>query len=438
MQRKRKIANTINLKNRKQNKMRGTVKVGLDKKCLRLQFPSEVSQKIWGVRQKYLALGLSNTPENMAIAQQLASKAQIDLLSDNLDITLERYKPFPLKKTSEQIKSKNPELMELYTEFIETVVKPDVDQVTYRHYKVSYGNQIKLCSSADIVTDSTKIFDTLRRSTTPQQVRIILDVLHNLLEWCKRREIVSRDTYNPYKDYKQDAPGKSKKAKPRHIIEQGLVEDDDFRGYSPEEAEHIVHALALRGHTKNLYSSLVLFLFLTGCRPSEATGLEWQDVSEDYKVITFRRVLCNKTKEEKGLKTKRFGKEKRTFNCRDRLQNLLKNLRENQDNPNPKSKVFVTKEGKPVSWGNFYHVWSGSDDKEYHTDGVIEKLIKEGKLRFYLKPYATRHSFITWQLANGMTPATVAKLVGNSPEMIYKHYVSADENLTPAFELQVF
>jgi hypothetical protein len=34
-----------------------------------------------------------------------------------------------------------------------------------------------------------------------------------------------------------------------------------------------------------------------------------------------------------------------------------------------------------------------------------------------------------------MTPTNVAKLVGNSPEMIYKHYVSADENISLAFEL---
>jgi integrase len=415
--------------------MAGTVKVGSDKGCLRLQFPSVVSQKVWGTRQKYLALGLSNTPENIAIAQQLASKAQLDLLADNLDKSLERYKPFSLKKASEQIKGKNPELIELYTEFIETVIKPSVDQITYRRYKVTFLNKIKLCSSADIVADSTKIFDTLKIATTPQEVRLILDTLYNLLEWCKRRGIVERDTYNPYRDYKQDAPGKSKQVKPKHIIEQNLVEDDDFRGYSPEEAEHIVKALELRGRTKNLYSLFGLFLFLTGCRPSEATGLQWQDINEDCSVINFRRVFCRTTKEEKGLKTRRFGKEKRKFPCGKRLQALLKELRENQDNLNPKSKVFVTKEGKPINWDSFYKIWSGLHDNYSDRDGVIEALAREGKVRFYLKPYATRHSFITWQLASGMTPTNVAKLVGNSPEMIYKHYVSADENISLAFEL---
>jgi integrase len=288
------------------------------------------------------------------------------------------------------------------------------------------------------VEDSIKIFDTIKASTTPPQVRSILDALYNLLEWCKRREIVDRNTYNPYRDYKRDAPGNSKQAKPRHIIEQDLADDDDFRGYSPEEAKHIVHALRLRGFTKNLYSSLALFLFLTGCRPSEAIGLQWRDVNEDCNVITFRRAFCHVTKEEKGLKTRRFGKEKRNFFCGEQLQNFLKELRENQDDLNPKSKVFVNREGKPVNWRSFHAAWAGMRDNQHNTDGVIEKLVREGKVRFYLKPYATRHSFITWQLAEGMTPTNVARLVGNSPEMIYKHYVSADENLTPAFELRIF
>ena len=81
---------------------------------------------------------------------------------------------------------------------------------------------------------------------------------------------------------------------------------------------------------------------------------------------------------------------------------------------------------------NFYPAWTGPPDGR---DGVIADLMKQGKIKTYLKPYATRHTFITLQLKAGMTPANVAKLVGNSPEMIYKHYVSADEDAKVAFEI---
>jgi integrase len=416
--------------------MAGTIAVGVDKGCLRLQFPSAVSKKLWGVKQKYLTLGLSDTKENRVMAQELANKAQKDILWDNLDISLERYKPLNLKKASEQIKSRTPELLELYTEFIKSVKKPSLDRVTYSKYEGNYLNKIKLLGDVDIVTDSTKIFNTLISITTPAQVRNLLDVLHNLLEWCKRRGIVERDIFNPYNSYKQDIPGNSRQSRPKHITEQDLVKDDDYRGYSPEEAEHIINAFLDKGKTSGLYHSLALFLFLSGCRPSEATGLQWGDISEDCKVITFCHVYCSKTKEEKGLKTKRYGKKKRKFCCGERLQNLLKEMRKKQGNPNSKSKVFLSREGNPVNWQTFYYHWVGRHDKHQDSNGIIEILAKEGKVRHYLKPYSTRHSFITWQLAHGMTPANVAKLVGNSPEMIYKHYVSADDDVKLAFELE--
>ena len=411
--------------------MAGTVTVGVDKNCLRLQFPSAVSKKNWGIKQKYLALGLSDTPENRARAQELASEAQKDILWNNLDTTLERYKLFKLNEAPEQVKPKTPELLELYTEFIKSVKKSSVAGSTYKNYEIYYLNKLKLCGDADIVADSTKIFDTLIANTKPRKVRVLLDVLYNLLEWCKRRKIVEKDIYNPYRAYKQDAPGYSKQSKPKHIIEQNLVDDDDYRGYSPEEAEHIIEAFRARGRTPNLYCSLVSFLFLTGCRPSEATGLQWRDINEDCTVITFCHAYSMITKEDQGLKTSRFGKTKRKFPCGNRLQNLLKEMREKQDNPDPKSKVFLTKVGNPVDWGSFCCSWTGKNN----VDGVIETLAREKKVRFYLKPYATRHSFITWQLASGITPANVAKLVGNSPEMIYKHYVSADEDIKLAFEI---
>ncbi len=81
------------------SKKRGTVTVGVDKGCLRLQFPSDVSLKIWGKKQKYKTLGLSNTPQNKAVAEKLASIAQMDIFSDELDITLEKYNPHLIEKT---------------------------------------------------------------------------------------------------------------------------------------------------------------------------------------------------------------------------------------------------------------------------------------------------------------------------------------------------
>ena len=417
--------------------MSNTVSVGTDKGCLRLQFTSSVSQKFWGKKQKYKSLKLKDTTENRAVAENIAYKARQDIYNDNFDASLKRYNPLALQESSKQINSKIPTLIELYLQYIEAVKKSDLTKGSYKFkYGGSYLNLIKPCADADIIQDSVLIFDTIKTSTTPNTTQDLLNILFNLLEWCKRRNVVKKETYNPYKDYIQDIPGKSKRQKPpAHIIEQNLdSKDSDYKGFLPQEAEAIIESFANRGTTPKLYYRLVQFLFLTGCRPSEAIGLQWDDISENCTSITFRHAYCMYTKELKGGKNARYeGKEKRLFPCGEKLQNLLLEIKE--DTPNPVNFVFLTIKDKPISWQKFVNSWTGWHNECRKTNGVLEVLAREGKIRFYLKPYATRHSFITWQLKAGMTPANVAKLVGNSPEMIYKHYVSVDEDAKVAFEV---
>jgi integrase len=52
----------------------------------------------------------------------------------------------------------------------------------------------------------------------------------------------------------------------------------------------------------------------------------------------------------------------------------------------------------------------------------------------YRKLYQTRYTFITLALRNGIDVKDVAKLVGNSPEVIYWHYVGhSREIVVPDF-----
>ncbi len=419
--------------------MAGTVKVGVDKSSLRIQFPSAISQKVWGVRQKYKSLGLSDTPTNRLIAEQIANKVQLDIAFDRLDSSLEKYSHGVLEKSLEKAKQSRievPTLFSLFTQYIESVKKRGVRTNTYINNYQTFLPIIKLCADADIIADSAIIAKTISRATTPGQTRRLLNILYSLLEWCKRQKIVNESTVNPYKAYKQDIPRGQRKEKPKHIIELGVELDDDFRGYSPQEAEYIIEAFSQRGGTPELYKNLASFIFSTGCRPSEATGLKWQDISSDFSTITFRHSFSMVSKELSPLKTARHGKEKRKFPCGKRLQQLLREIYECQNNPQSNSFVFCQPEGNPVNWSGFHQCWAGYNRRltGNHTNGVIEELIREGKVATYLKPYAMRHSFITWQLTAGMTPANVAKLVGNSPEIIYKYYVSAEKDPELAFE----
>jgi integrase len=417
-----------------QNKTRkkGVVSVGTDGNMLRLQFPSKVSQAIWKKPQKYKSLGLFNTPENMAKAQQIAFIAQMDLLEDNFDVTLEKYNPFLLEKTVEKIKPESPGVLELCEKHYEVKIKPFVTFGTQYSYQ-SYLRSMKECSTADISKDAVQIKDSIRKIRSASKTRIILSFIDQTVEWAKRNQLISKSVENPYKDLMQDVVGKNCYQKPKHVQEFSEEKDGrNYKAYSPHEAAAIIEEFGYYGKPKGVYKDFVEFLFLTGCRTGEAIGLRWEDITDDCSEITFCHSFCKFSKEVKPLKTARYGNTSRNFPCGDKLKQLLLRLRNPQvEAPKPKSFVF-NRDGNPISYESFQGAWTGEGTKK---DTVILSLIKQGKLKTYLKPYSTRHSFITWQLKAGMTPANVALLVGNSPGMIHLHYVSADEDAKVVFEV---
>ena len=78
--------------------------------------------------------------------------------------------------------------------------------------------------------------------------------------------------------------------------------------------------------------------------------------------------------------------------------------------------VFPSPEGKWIDVQNLgRRAWKGIletlDDVEYR------------------KLYQTRHTFITMALKNGVDVKDLAKMVGNSPEIIYRHYAGLSREL---------
>jgi integrase len=330
-----------------------------------------------------------------------------------------------LEKTIEKIEPDFPKALELCTKHYKVKKEPLIEAGTQEKYK-SYLESMQECANYDIIKDAVKIRDSILKVRCPNTTRNILSFIYQTVRWAQRNELMPKNVVNPYKELQEDVIGKPNYQKPKHIQEISEEEsDNDYRGFSYNEAVAIVERFSCPEERQVVYKDFVRFLFSTGCRTGEAIGLRWKDINEDCSEINFCHSFCRYSKKLKPLKTARHGKTSRKFRCGEKMKELLLNLRNSQaENFSPKSFVFSLN-GNPIDHQNFYYVWTGRPDGR---EGVIVDLMKQGKIKIYLKPYATRHTFITLQLKDGMTPANVAKLVGNSPEMIYKHYVSADED----------
>ena len=94
---------------RQKRKAKGTVKIESDKGWLRLRFTHT------GKRRAF-ALGLPDTIINRKFAEQKARQIELDILSNNFDFTLQKYKP---QKTKEETEADLVTAQELILKFIE-------------------------------------------------------------------------------------------------------------------------------------------------------------------------------------------------------------------------------------------------------------------------------------------------------------------------------
>jgi integrase len=175
------------------------------------------------------------------------------------------------------------------------------------------------------------------------------------------------------------------------------------------EIEHILAAFASNEfvskfsvHPHSHYRGYVEFLALTGFRPEEAIALIWADIKSNS-IIVSRAYSQGILKSTKTYET-------RSFPVNAQLGKLLKSL------PRTQNLVFPSPEGGYINQHNF---------GERYWKPIVKNLVAVGKVSEYLPTYNLRHSWITRMLRSGLDIATVARLAGNKPDTIMKHYLAA-------------
>ena len=187
--------------------------------------------------------------------------------------------------------------------------------------------------------------------------------------------------------------------------------------YEPEEIKLILDAFAKNiynpkssRYKHSYYYPYVSFLSLVGCRPEEALALVRKDirVKGDKTYIRF-----NKSYSKGILLPHTKTHEIRLFPVNEQLKALLNIIPKEQD------LLFQGVKGGYIN----HHRW-----RESNWRRVIDGLVYDGVLEQYLKPYCLRHSFITRLVRDGWDIATVARISGNTPETIIKHYLAAKQD----------
>lgn len=343
---------------------------------------------------RYISTSLEATPVNLRRCQRVAMDIEDDLLQGTFDTTLERYKMmFRNKLQVVSAAPQVPDLLTIWEHYVDYKRSSLSETTLQKDYLKKYPNRIKKLPTQD-PRQSKQIIAALTEQFSQDAAKRTLQYLSAALDHAVAIGLVDQN-------YLEGAGDKLKRY--RH--------GTDIDPFTALERDAILTAFR-DDPTYRYYWGFVAFLFYTGCRPSEAIALPWDRVDLDRGVIEFRYSYDTGLKLLKGTKT---GKP-RKFPVNDQLRSVLLDPSVSQSS----HLVFPSKSGDYLNLSKFtMQVWAGTG-KKYR--GVMPALIEQKQVIRYRPPYNARHTFISLMLEQGLTVPQVAKLVGNSPEVVLRHY----------------
>ena len=367
---------------------------------LRLRLPGAIT----GSKNRYISTGLQATLENWKKLQIKALEIEEDIVTGHFDSTLAKYKPpshLSLVKPVDKPQSipRVAELWELYTDYKSKLIEATTIKATYKRVK----NIIALFPSNDL-KDAVVIRDWLLANKSTYTAKLALSHISGCCEWAVESNLIAS---NPF----------TKMAQTIKVSRTQETDGEDIDPFTAQERDAIIEAFENNRYYKH-YTNFVRFLFMTGCRTGEAIALKWKHINPEMTQITFSESFSSHFSVRKDTKNHKS----RKFPINAQLKALLESIKPKTGNT--EDLVFPSPTGREIDGHNFLNrAWKGYKNRHGNqVDGIVTQLVKEGKVERYRCQYNTRHTFITMALESNVSVPQVAKWVGNTPEIIMKHY----------------
>jgi len=389
---------------------KGSVVVDSLKGRLRLRLPRSLYPE---QQAKYISLQIDDNLENRKLAEAKARQAELDIKSGNFDFSWNKYRIFNHLTVISSSKESEPlialSLTQLWEKYM-TYKTPISSPKTVIDSYVPMGRHF--ANAPQALDQPLEIRLYLLEVTTEHMARRCLMHVSAACKWGVKNGLLAT---NPFEGMYLEL------ARPKYKMEE------QANPFTAQERDRIIeafqtHNAGKKGISYSYYTDFVKFLFYTGCRPSEAIGLRWKHMSDDCSKITFSEAIVRAGGKPLSRETTKT-KKTRKFSCTNTLQSLLQSIK--PENCDLEALVFPNREGTHLNYNDFgRRAWK-----------TVTKLVNlEQKNGMPTTPYNCRDTFITLQALQGNSSDTIARWVGNTPEVIRKHYIYklALEHLKPA------
>jgi integrase len=258
--------------------------------------------------------------------------------------------------------------------------------------RTGLGKLIHDCPHQSI-TDSLFIRNWLLEQTTSSMVKRIFTHLNAAVNWAINHNLCKLSV-SPFKGMAGDLP--------KHKWEEeGLP-----NAFSLVEKSLFINKISNHQNPSiSHYDRFIRFLFMTGCRPSEAIGLRYSDINFDGGYINFGSSIVRingKAIRSKGSKNNK----QRKFKMNELLLCLIPRLNTNDELSD--KLLFSGVKSNGIEYGYFSrNIWKP----------VATEICQRNTT-----PYSARDTFITEQLTAGIPAAKVAAWCDTSISQIQKRY----------------
>jgi len=340
-------------------------------------------------RRYDLALGLPDGSLNRKVAERKANEIEIDIATEKFDSTLTKY------RSEEKPHPSSISVAALFQKFMahkasqvypQTLIKYEATLKRLQEFFAAESAPLVTVEQAEEFRMwlATRINPSTRKPNSPTTVKERITLIAACWDWAIEENLLPT---NPWRSIaRRIKAGKTQTPQP----------------FNPEEIAQIITGFRTDRYYA-YYADYVEFMLGTGCRPGEAIALKWKHVADDCSSVwigeAYYRGMSKETKNEKTG----------TVLLSQTLKHLL--LKRRPNTPNPESLVF------PAPKGGHIH------DQDFRNRAWKTVLEKMGIP--YRKPYTTRSTLISYWLAQGEDPLTVAKMTRTSVKTIYEHYAGS-------------
>ncbi|WP_083244691.1 tyrosine-type recombinase/integrase [Lysinibacillus fusiformis] len=266
-----------------------------------------------------------------------------------------------------------------------------------RHLLPRLGN-LKLTKITKLVVQNLIVDDLIANEYSKNTIKSVCATLGSMLNDAVPEEILDRRRYTKL-DMKKAKPTRKKDA------------------LTAPELENVI--LTTKSTENATRYAILLILATTGMRKGELAGLTWNDL--DFKQNT---ISITKTRDEYGVRSPKTLNSIRTINMSEELSEHLKSF-----------KIWCNEMKK------IYNVELKEDDYIFITANLepissnyVSKMFNALKKKHNFERFSAHilcHTFVSILIAEGTAVTTVAKIIGDTPEMVMRVYMHslADEEL---------